>query len=699
MAQPKTVPGIYGTLPELEWTDEVELERAARGLLEKMSLKEKIGQMCAEQNLLVGMYDDLRKYNDYPIPAGENFRLGIPGIRFADGPRGCVLYSSTCFPVSIGRGASFDTALEEAIGDAIGVECRSQGANFFGGVCINLPRHPAWGRAQETYGEDSFHLGEMGAALVRGVQRHMIACIKHYALNSMENMRFKVNVTVRERPLHEVYLRHFKRCIDEGAAAVMSAYNKVNGEHCGHSAPLLREILRKKWRFKGIVVSDFILGIRKAKDAALGGVDIEMPWRMHYRKKLERLVRRGKVFESVIDEAVMNILRTKIRFSKVGEPGRYGREAVLCREHIELARRAAAESMVLLKNDASPDTGRALLPLDASRVKRIAVIGKLADYPNLGDFGSSRVYPPYTVTPLQGIRAAAEKRNIEVIYHNGKNVQSAAGAAARADIAIVVAGYTKKDEGEYVFYQGGDRKSLRLAAGDESLIQTVARANKNTLVCIEAGSTVIMENWRNEAAAILYIWYPGMEGGNALADIIFGDANPGAKLPLVIPELERHLPFFNKKAREIEYNLYHGYRLLDRDGNRPAFAFGFGLSYTSFEMNSPKISRALISPDGMTEVSIEVKNTGDRAGAEVVQLYVSYKGSSVERPVKELKGFAKVFLEPGEAQTVSIPLKASDLAYYDEGSAGWIVERMTYTLYVGNSSRAADQQVLKLEVR
>ncbi len=236
---PHMVEPEWGSLTGTESLSSDEIDSIARQVLAKMTLREKIGQMSADTPLLSGGIKMARAYNTEPLPAGENLRLGIPGIRFSDGPRGVVMYHSTCFPVSMARGASWDTDLEERIGDAIGVEARSQGANFFGGVCINLLRHPAWGRAQETYGEDPYHLGEMGAALVRGVQRHIMACIKHFAANSIERARFKVNVRASERVLREVYLPHFKRCVDEGAASVMSAYNKVNGEYCGHNHRLL----------------------------------------------------------------------------------------------------------------------------------------------------------------------------------------------------------------------------------------------------------------------------------------------------------------------------------------------------------------------------------------------------------------------------------------------------------------------------
>lgn len=447
MKNVKMVSGEWGALESRKPFAEQEVEENAKNQLSQMTLAEKIDQMSGDIPMFPGILELQFAYNKRPYPAGKNRRLGIPGIRFSDGPRGVVMYRSTCFPVSMARGATWDTDLEERIGDAIGVEARSQGANFFGGVCINLLRHPAWGRAQETYGEDPYHLGEMGAALVRGAQRHVMACIKHFAANSMENARFKVDVRIGERALREVYLPHFKRCIDAGAASVMSAYNRVNGDYCGHNRRLLTDILKKEWGFAGFVISDFLLGVRDTVAAAEGGMNIEMPFTLHFGKRLLRQVRKGRVPEERIEDAVLRILRQKLRFAKIGEPDRYGRHAVGCEAHRRLAREAAVKSIVLLKNDAVGPGGSPLLPVDASRPGRIVLIGKLAVSGNTGDSGSSMVRPPYVVTPLEGIRAAAVP-GIEVSWHNGRNLATAAEAARRADMAIVIAGYTHRQEGE-----------------------------------------------------------------------------------------------------------------------------------------------------------------------------------------------------------------------------------------------------------
>ncbi|MBN2548331.1 MAG: glycoside hydrolase family 3 C-terminal domain-containing protein [Anaerolineales bacterium] len=690
MIKTKLVPGEWGVLKADKVLDAAEIESKARELLEQMSLEEKIQQMSGDIPFFPGAIDMMRSYNPEPIPAGENLRLGIPGIRFSDGPRGAVIYHSTCFPVSMARGASWDVALEERIGDAIGVEVRSQGANFFGGVCINLLRHPAWGRAQETYGEDPYHLGEMGAALVRGVQRHVMACIKHYACNSMENARFYVDVKVSQRTLREVYLPHFKRCVDEGAASVMSAYNQVNGEYCGHNTHLLRNILKGEWGFEGFIISDFVYGVRDARAAALAGLDIEMPFQQHYHKNLQRLVERGEVSEEVIDEAVLRILRTKIRFAQVGEPERYRAEVVVSDEHRNLAREAAVKSMVLLKND-PVKRGKPLLPLAPDQIECLAVIGRLADFANIGDHGSSMVRPPYVVTPLDGIEEALGDQ-CDLLYDNGQNLKRAAETAQDADVVILVVGYTHRDEGEYISYKrdGGDRDTLVLHRRDKDLIRAVVQANPNTIVVLVGGSAIVTEAWRKQVPAILMAWYPGMEGGNALADVLFGKANPSGRLPCVFPKSERQLPFFDKKAKTIEYGDLHGYRLMDARGDEPAFAFGYGLSYTTFSFANLRLTPERVEKDGMIQAQIEVANTGSMAGEEVVQLYVGCENSSVSRPVKILKGFKKVLLEPGETRQVTIDLPAQDLAYYDEARGEWVVEPVRYKISVGSSSCSDD---------
>lgn len=686
--------GNAASTPPLSWDAVVRAGGEAReGLLRElaagMRLREKTRQMAGRMKPWE-MLLSLARYNYHPFRSGANRRLGIPPIRFTDGPRGVALGRCTCFPVSMARGATWDTALEERIGEAMGAEARSLGADFLAAVCINLLRHPGWGRAQETYGEDPYLLGEMGAASVRGLQKHVMACVKHFACNSIEESRFYVDVRIDERALRELYLPHFKRCVDEGVAAVMSAYNRVNGEYCAHNSHLLRAILKGEWGFRGLVMSDFVLGTRDTVKAALGGLDIEMPHAFHFGRRLRRAVREGRVPEHVVDEAVVRILRQKARFANVGTGEDYGTHRVACPEHVALAREAARKSIVLLKNE------NGALPLRRGEVGKLAVIGRLADLANLGDHGSSRVRPPYAVTVLQGLRDRAGD-SVRVEHCDGKDIAAARRAAREADACVLVVGLTFRNEGEAMpgpLKVGGDREDLALRPVDVELLEAVSRESKRCVVVLEGGSALLTSGWRDAVEAILVAWYPGMEGGNAVAEVIFGDANPSGKLPVTFPENNGQLPHFDRKAASIDYGYYHGYRLLDREGTCPAFAFGFGLSYTTYEYRGLRLNAEEIPPEGTLQVEVEIANTGGMAGEEVAQLYVGYPSSRVERPVKELKGFARVSLAPGESRSVSFTLKGNDLAYYDAEKGRWEVEETTYHVFAGPSSRPED---LRLE--
>jgi len=716
----------FGALETAGRLTDAQIEAKAQALLAQLGLAEKIkllyGDIPFWQGLAAmggGGYE-IRTWN-----AGEVPRLAIPGIRFCDGPRGIVMSGATTFPVSMARGATWDPSLEERVGDVIGRELRALGGNLFGGVCINLLRHPAWGRAQETYGEDPRHLGEMGAALTRGVQRHVMACAKHYALNSIENARFKVDVTVSQRALYEVYLPHFKRVVDEGVASIMSAYNSVNGAWCGQNKVLLTDILKREWGFRGFVLTDFIFGIRDAKAAVLAGQDLEMPFMMHFHRDLKRLVERGEVPMERINDAALRLLRQQVRFAQGRDPSLYDRSVVGCEAHRRLAREVAQKSIVLLKNEGP------LLPITQGR--RLAVIGQRADTPNTGDGGSSNTHPAYVVTPLQGLRAALGDG--AVTYADGSDLARAVAEAQAADVVLVVVGYTHADEGEFIppdlfsrfaklfprptlkelpivqrlrqaqrasgqqvgaFSQGGDRQRLTLSSQDEALIEAIVAANPRTIVAIMAGSAVVTEAWRMRVPAILMLWYPGMEGGHALADMLLGRVNPSGKLPCVFPKRAEDLPFFDREATAITYDLWHGYRKLERDGVAPAFPFGFGLSYTSFAYHGLQLERAEISPSDTLRAMVTVTNTGDRAGDEVVQLYVAAHGSQVERAPKDLKAFSRISLAPGESRVVELEVPAASLVYYDE-ARGWIIEAIEYEVIVG--SHSLDPNALRARFR
>lgn len=715
----------FGTLETTSPRSAEEIEKLAADLLSRLTLDEKIQMMSGDLPFWKGMAEMMgRGYNSRPWPAGQVDRLGIPGIQFSDGPRGNVMKGATTFPVSMARGATWDIELEERVGDVIGKELRAMGANFFGGICINLLRHPAWGRAQETYGEDSFLLGAFGAALTRGVQRHVMACAKHYALNSMENARFTVDVQVDPRSLNEVYLAHFKCTVEAGVASIMSSYNSVNGEWCGQNKVLLQDILKDEWGFDGFVMTDFMFGMRDSKTAALAGQDVEMPFATIHNRSLKKLVEEGEVPLSRIDDAALRVLRQLVRFASGRDPKLYTPAVVGSAENIQLAREAALKSIVMLKNK------RHILPLKKSA--SIAVIGKLAATANTGDRGSSNTEPAYVVTPLEGIKRAFGKTKVK--YNDGSALEKAAKVAADAEAAIVLVGYTSMDEGEYVmpditkqfahhfpepteedmplaanlfqiqqqgqtgmkFAPGGDRASLRLKPADEELILKVAAANPNTIVIIETGSAVILEKWKTKVPAILVLWYPGMEGGNALADILNGTASPQGRLPCTFPRRMKDLPYFDRDAKKITYDMWHGYRKLERDSQHAAFPFGFGLTYTRFEWSDIRVTPAIATAGDTFEVSVRVRNRGKIAAADVVQLYVGAPDSKVERAVAELKGFQRVELQPGEEKRVSLSLPVRSLEYYDPKKK-WTVEKTRYVIMLRR--HAEDSQGLEKSVR
>jgi beta-glucosidase len=667
----------------------------AGALVRAMTRAEKLGCLDGDTPFWAGMTDMVSGgYYRHPWPAAAVERLGVPGLQFSDGPRGVVVGVSTCFPVSMARGATFDPDLEERIGDAIGLELRAAGATFYGGVCVNLLRHPAWGRAQETYGEDPHHVGEMGAALVRGVQRHAMACVKHFALNSMENARFTVDVTADDRALHEVYLHHFRRIVAEGVASVMSAYNSVNGTWCGQNAELLTDVLRREWDFDGFVVSDFIFGLRDAVASVQAGLDVEMPFAQQRAQHLPEKLRSGDLDEAEVDAAASRVVATLLRFwPALDRPGPEASVAASA-EHRALAREAARRSIVLLRNEGG------LLPLDPSALKRVAVIGRLAAVPNLGDGGSSDVHPPEAVTLLAGMRAALPGA---VVVHHDDDASLAEGS----DLAIAVVGFTKDDEGEFIgaagaidlaalfppadhptlgvgassrprapltgepderpagrqptaMAPGGDRSNLRLRPEDEALLRSVASHNSRTVVVVMGGSAVVMP-WCGDVPVVLLTWYPGMEGGHALADVLLGAAAPSGRLPFAVPVDEDDLVAFDKDARSVTYDLFHGQWKLDRDGRAAQFPFGFGLSTTSFEVRDARLDT------GSMEVTVTVANVGPRRGAEVVQVYGGCPSSSVPRPHRRLVGFRRVELEAGRSCQATVPLHLDALAVRQEG--------------------------------
>lgn len=702
----------------------------AAALVAEMTLAEKLGCLDGDTPFWPGIADmTTGGYYHHTWPAAVVERLGIPGIQFSDGPRGAVTRDSTAFPVSMARGALFDPALEERIGDVIGLELRASGATYTGAVCMNLLRHPAWGRAQETYGEDPHHVGRMAAAFTRGLQRHVLACMKHFAANSMENARFSVDVTADERALHEVYLPHFRHVADIGVASVMSAYNSLNGDWCGENESLLTGILRDEWGWDGFVTSDFIFGLRDAVASVQAGLDIEMPFRQQRAMALANALDDGRLDVAVVDRSVQRTVATLLRFRHVFDHGP-DPAVINSRPHRALAREVSAAATVMLRNDDN------LLPVDPTTIGKVALVGRLAAVANLGDGGSSDVKSTTVVTPLMGIEAAFAESSVT----HSDDLDSAADrdAAAAADLVVVVVGYTKHDEGEYIdnsatmalaaelfppmdhpelgfpsqpasspepadaaptslddlaeaaspnadsteiggMAPGGDRDSLRLSEADEELIAAAA-VYDNVVVVVQCGSAVVMP-WVDSVGAVLVSWYPGVEGGNALADLLTGAAEPTGRLPFAIPVDEAHLVHFDKNAATETYGLLHGQWKLDSEGNDARFPFGAGLGYTTFDMTE------VAFVDSGSAVEFDVTNTGDRDGSTVVFVHSGVDGSSVERPPKRLVGFRRVWLGAGESARVAVDLDWPQLDVRRDGD--WWTEPGTYRVWVGWSSADA----------
>jgi beta-glucosidase len=519
-------------------------------------------------------------------------------------------------------------------------------------------------------------MGAMAVAFVSGAQNHVLTSPKHFALNNQENTRFEMSANVDERTLHEIYLPHFRRCVEEAAAgSIMSAYNKVNGVYCGEHRELLIDILRGLWGFRGFVESDWFLGTRSTAEALKGGLDIEMP--APYRWTADKLM----AALDAVDRAAGNALYQKVAWN-LNELPVPDESVVECDAHVALAREAAERSLVLLKNEAG------VLPLRDVPGLRLAVVGDLADQVNLGDRGSSLVTPSAATSPLAGIRALVRRGQVDYFPSN-------ADLSALGDYGavVVVTGLTYREEGEFIptaqqeaeqdeLARGGDRTDLQLPAREIDLLARVTAAGARPVVVLEGGSAIEVDAWLDDVAALVMAWYPGREGGHAIARMLLGEVNPSGRLPVSFPRSMRQLMDWDVTALDVRHDLLHGYRYLDDRGEAPRFAFGFGLSYSTFELVDFAVRRA----DGGFVLDATVRNTGDRAGATVVQLYVSATDSQVFRASKELKHFGRVELAPAESATVRFELDDAALSFYDPDARGWRLEDCAYRFLAGFSA-------------
>ena len=661
------------------------LYEVSEQLLREMTVKEKI-RLLQGHAMGVTVKNFITKgrfYNGEAYPAGGCKRLGIPPVLFTDGPRGIVMKKCTCFPVSMLRGAAFDDELEYRIGEVFAKEASALDANLFAGICINLLRNPMWGRAQETYGEDTYLLGRMGAALTKAMQDNgIIACPKHYALNSIEDLRFSANAIADERTLHEVYLPNFKKCIDAGAMSIMGAYNKVNGTYACENKKLLTDILREQWGFDGFALSDFFYGIYDAVRSLKSGMDMEMPYLFRYAV-LSHKLRKGEITEQDIDTAATRILRALI--STLPKHKKQPESVILSQNHIALARESATKGMVLLKNE------NKTLPIAENQ--RIAVVGRYANKRNTGDHGSSNVFSPYAITPYEGMCRRFSNKNISL--YNGCKIDEAVKACENCDYILVCVGSDWLQEGEFLVNlgnvkkkpkgSGGDRADLHIPQEDVKLIKELSKLGKKLIVNIMGGSAYIIKDWIDCADAVIMSFYSGLEGGNALADILSGDVTPAGKLPFTIAyNSDDYPPFIHigTKNKDIEYGYYHGYTLFDKEEKEPHFPFGFGLSYTEFEYKNISLS----INDKKITVSLEIENKGNFNGDEIIQLYIGSNNTTADRPVKLLKGFCRVTVNKGETVSASVTADIEDIKFYNSELSAWELDS-SYTVYIGTDSR------------
>ena len=698
------------------------VEERVEDALSRMTLEEKVRILHAQS-----------KFSSAGVP-----RLGIPDIWCTDGPHGIrpeVLWdeweqagwtndSCTAYPALTCLAATWDRSLAESYGISIGEEAKYRRKNVLLGPGVNIYRSPLNGRNFEYMGEDPYLAGKMSAQYVRGVQSNGVAaCVKHYALNNQESHRHTVDVHVDDRALYEIYLPAFKAAVQEGGAwSIMGSYNLYKNQHCCHNQYLLNDILKGEWGFDGAVISDWG-GVEVTSEAISNGLDLEYgTWTdgltegksnvydtYHLALPYLELLRSGKADVKTLDEKVRRVLRLQMRtnLSANHSTGRF-----VCPEHSAVARRIGDDGIVLLKNDG-------ILPLDTTGSKKILVVGENAIKKLTVGGGSSSLKAQYEILPLEGLQAALEGK-AEVKYERGyvgevlnsyngvstgqdlsdsrtpeQLVNDAVAAAADADYVIVFGGLNKSKHQDA---ESADRLDYSLPYGQDALVEALAEVNANLVFVNISGNAVAMP-WLPKVKAVLQGWFLGSEAGNSIADVLTGRVNPSGKLPFTFPvaladgpiSSERQYPGIKREGEKVydEYyteGIYVGYRWYESRNVPVLFPFGHGLSYTEFEYGEAKLSASALAEGRTLEVSVPVKNVGKMAGAEVVQLYVSDPECSVDRPVKELKGFGKLYLEPGETGVLKFTLGTDDLAFFDAGKHEWVAEPGVYRVLVGASS-------------
>ncbi len=709
-----------------QWTDE-EIEAKIDEILPQLTLEEKVA-MCHAQS----------KFSSPGVA-----RLGIPEFWFSDGPHG-VRYeinwddwgsagwtndSVTAFPSLVSLASSFNPDLGTIYGKALGEEALYRRKDMMLGPGVEIYRTPLCGRNFEYMGEDPYLASKMVVPYIKGLQSQTVSCcVKHFALNNQGQWRTLVDVHVSERALREIYLPAYKAAVEEGGAwAIMGSYNLYDGQHCCHNAKL-NDILRGEWGFDGCVVTDWG-GATDTKEAAENGLDLEMgtytngftesakfAYNNYYlADPYIKALKEGTVSMATLDKKARNILRLMFRTSMAKNRPRGCKGS---QEHFDVALKVAEEGIVLLKNEKN------ILPIDPETTMKIAVIGENATRSMLGG-GSSELKGLFEVSPLEGIKKAFPKAEVmwSMGYGSGPEAygrvapspypadsleKAALDVAKKADMIIYVGGLVKAYQQDM---EGGDRLDMKLPFGQDALIEKLLDINSN-MVCVLVSGNAVEMPWIDRMPAVVEAWYLGSQAGQAIGEVLSGKVNPSGKLPFSFPvKLADNAAHSTGEAvcypgeeqnnyrEEYREGIFVGYRWHDTKGIKPLFAFGHGLSYTTFEITDAAIkSGAEAKADGTIEVSATIKNTGDRSGKEVLQIYVGKKDSRVERAVKELKGFQKIELAAGEQKTVSVKIPVSSLAFFDEEAHAWEVEKGGYTIYVGTASDNIAKE-LPLEVK
>jgi beta-glucosidase len=706
------------------------IEKRIDAALAEMTLEEKVA-LCHAQS----------KFSTPGVP-----RLGIPGLMMSDGPHGVraeinwndwgyagwTSDSVTVFPALTALAATWNPCLSGAYGKSVGEEARYRNKNILLGPGVNIYRTPLNGRNFEYMGEDPYLSGEMVVPYIQNLQKNGVAaCVKHYALNDQEKWRGHIDVEVSDRALYEIYLPAFKRAIvDGGAWSIMGSYNKYRGQHACHNERLLNTILKGEWNFDGCVITDWG-GAHDTREAALNGLDIEMgsytngltseseyTYDYYYlANPYLNMLKSGEVPMSTIDDKARRILRLIFRTS-MDASGNYGRLGN--QEHYDVCRAIGDEAVVLLKNQPAVKKGAKLLPIDADKYDRIVVVGDNAVRRLNEGGGSSELKAKIMVSPLQALK---EKYGDKVTFVQGyaagkamyeveevipdeqvaKLRQEAVDAVKSTDLVLYFGGLNKN---AYQDCESTDRREYGLPFGQPELIEQLAAKCPNLVVVLLSGNAVEMP-WIDKVPAALQGWYLGSMGGYSLVDVLSGDTNPSGKLPFSFPKKladnaahsfgEISYPGDSIHEQYLE-DVLVGYRWHDTKKIPALFPFGHGLSYTTFSYGKPTVSASEITDGGNIAITVNVKNSGDRKGKEVVQLYIGDEKASVVRPLKELKHFQKIELEPGESQDVTFNVTVDDLKFYDESIAGWKAEAGKFRAYIGSSStdiRAAVPFTLK----